>query len=77
VCLRLFFGTFHETAKVVNSLFGETSRIAGFGSANCQLAFERSPNFYRESDGRKESELSKLIKDFPYKTILGVIENEK
>jgi hypothetical protein len=35
-------GTFHETAKVVNSLFGETLRIAELRPTNCQLAFERS-----------------------------------
>jgi len=40
-------------------------------------ALPRVSNFYRESDRRKESELSKLIKNFPYKTILGGIENEK
>ena len=39
--LKRFIGTFHETAKVVNSLFGETWRIAEFGSTNCQLEFER------------------------------------
>ncbi len=27
---------------MVNSLFGETWRIAEFGSTNCQLGFERS-----------------------------------
>jgi len=35
------FGTFHETAKVVNNLFGETWRVTEFGSINCQLEFER------------------------------------
>jgi hypothetical protein len=39
------FGTFHETAKVVNSLFGETLRIAELRPTNCQLAFERSRHF--------------------------------
>ena len=34
-------GTFHEMAKVVNSVFGETWRIAEFRSTNCQLACER------------------------------------
>jgi hypothetical protein len=34
-------GTFHETAKVVNSLFGETCCISGHRSRNCQLGFER------------------------------------
>ena len=46
--MLLFFdqnnGTFHETAKVVNSLFGETWRIVEFGSTNCQLEFERCQN---------------------------------
>jgi len=41
----LNFGTFHETAKVVNSLFGETWRTAEYGSTNCQLEFERCLNF--------------------------------
>src|SRR6266571_1507052 len=36
-------GTFHETAKIVNSLFGETWCIAACGSTNCQRAFERCP----------------------------------
>src|SRR5882762_7680353 len=39
--LYRFIGTFHETATVVNSLFGETWRIIEFGSTNCQLEFER------------------------------------
>jgi hypothetical protein len=34
-------GTFHETAKVVHSLFGKTWCIAAYGSINCQLRFER------------------------------------
>ncbi len=34
-------GTFQNDAKVVNSLFGETWRIAGFEQTNCQLGFER------------------------------------
>ena len=37
----LWESTFHETAKVVNSLLGETWCIAEFGSTNCQLEFER------------------------------------
>ena len=44
ICLNYeIFGTFRE--KVVNSLFGETWRIAEFGSTNCQLAFERCQFF--------------------------------
>src|SRR5712691_4875928 len=35
-------GSFHETAKVVNSLSGETLCIPVCGSTNCQLEFERS-----------------------------------
>src|SRR5690349_17175294 len=38
---RRIFGTFQNDAKVVNSLFGETWRIAGFEQTNCQLGFER------------------------------------
>jgi hypothetical protein len=40
-----FFGSFHETAKVVNSLSGETLCIPVCGSTNCQLEFERSRFF--------------------------------
>ena len=40
------FGSFHETAKVVNSLSGETLCIPVCGSTNCQLEFERSQDFY-------------------------------
>ena len=39
------FGIFHERGKVVNSLFGESGRIAEFGSTNCQLGFERAQEF--------------------------------
>jgi hypothetical protein len=39
------FGSFHETAKVVNSLSGETLCIPVCGSTNCQLEFERSQIF--------------------------------
>ena len=36
-----YCGTFHELAKVVNRLFGETWPIAEFGLTNDQLEFER------------------------------------
>ncbi len=39
-------GTFQNDAKVVNSLFGETWRIAGFEQTNCQLGFERCRKLY-------------------------------
>ncbi len=39
-------GTFQNDAKVVNSLFGETWRIAGFEQTNCQLGFERCRTAY-------------------------------
>jgi hypothetical protein len=38
--MNINFGIFHETAKVVNSLFGATRPIAEFGAINYQLEFE-------------------------------------
>jgi len=46
------FGIFHEHGKVVNSLFGESRRIAEFGSTNCQLEYERSRKFNKREDGQ-------------------------
>src|SRR6266852_5384404 len=39
-------GTFKNDVKVVNILFGETWRIAGFEQTNCQLGFERCRTAY-------------------------------
>ena len=44
------FGIFHEHGKVVNSLFGESRRIAEFGSTNCQLEYERSRDYWEVFD---------------------------
>ena len=42
-CFLYHLKALSQTAKVVNSLFGKTWRIAEFGSTNCQLEFERCP----------------------------------
>jgi hypothetical protein len=68
-----FFGTFHETAKVVNSSFGESWRIAEVGSTNCQLEFERCQAFGLGIPTHDQSHTKWLALDEPFDVELGTL----